>query len=159
MDGIGFPVTLLIPFLAGMTKIPHSAIRNPMSTPLPPAPFNVKDSLFAGLAVILLKLDAAVTDVAGVATTGVLTKAAHGFRDGQQLRYVSGTGGSGLTAGDVVFVRDAEGQAHPPIRLTQMIWVLCEISSRSRLRSGGSVAVMSWHSPRLIFNKWRLDGH
>ena len=79
-----------------------------MSTPLPPAPFNVKDSLFAGLAVILLKLDAAVTDVAGVATTGVLTKAAHGFRDGQQLRYVSGTGGSGLTAGDVVFVRDAE---------------------------------------------------
>ncbi|HLP01673.1 MAG TPA: hypothetical protein VK163_06580 [Opitutaceae bacterium] len=82
-----------------------------MSTPLPPAPFNVKDSLFAGLAVILLKLDAAVTGVTGVAATGVLTKSGHTWLDGQQLRYVSGTGGSGLTAGDIVFVRDSNPTA------------------------------------------------
>lgn len=77
------------------------------ATPLPPAPFNVKDSLFAGLAVILMQLDEPVTGVTGVASTGVLSKPATTFRDGQQLRYVSGTGGSGLTAGDIVFVRDA----------------------------------------------------
>jgi len=45
-----------------------------------------------------------VTTVTGVATTDILSKAAHGFLNGQPVLYVSGTGFDGLTAGQKYYV-------------------------------------------------------
>lgn len=55
----------------------------------------------------LLQEASVLTGVTGVASTDVLTKATHGLADGD-LVFVSGlTGGTGLIAGDPLFVRDS----------------------------------------------------
>jgi len=71
--------------------------------PLPSAPFNVAESLYAGRSVIQLKLLPAFTGVTG-ATDTLTFLAAHNLRVGQQLQYNSGTGFTGLTASNGYFV-------------------------------------------------------
>jgi hypothetical protein len=70
--------------------------------PLPTASFNPADSIFAGLCVIQLKLSPPLSGV--TAATDTLTKTAHGLAVGQAVGYVSGTGFTGLTAGDTYYV-------------------------------------------------------
>jgi hypothetical protein len=70
--------------------------------PLPSAPFDAAKSLFAGKSIIQLKLLPQTTGV--TAATDTLTKTAHGFGVGQALVFVSGTGFSGLTAGNTYYV-------------------------------------------------------
>lgn len=50
---------------------------------------------------------AGVTDVTATAADDVLTKAAHAFKDGDRVTFVSGTGFTGLVVGTKYFVRDA----------------------------------------------------
>lgn len=69
---------------------------------IPSAPFNTAKSLFAGLTVIVLKLVATITSV--TAATTVVTKTAHGYLTGQALRFVSGTGFTGLVANTIYYV-------------------------------------------------------
>ena len=71
---------------------------------LPTSPFNAAKSIAAGKSVIQLKLTPSLTGVTGVATTDLLTKTAHGLTAGRQLLYVSGTGFTGLTAGNIYYV-------------------------------------------------------
>lgn len=71
---------------------------------IPSAPFEAAKSLFAGLSVLKIAFDD-VAQVTGItAATTVFTKTAHGFSVGQALEYVSGTGFTGLTAGQVFYV-------------------------------------------------------
>jgi hypothetical protein len=75
--------------------------------PLPTAPFDATKSLYAGLSVILLKLSASrVTGATGAEATDTISAAAHPFQDGDRVIYESGTGGTGLTAGNHYYVRD-----------------------------------------------------
>lgn len=69
---------------------------------LPSVPFNAANTIFAGLSILLLKLDAQLTGV--TAATTVVTKTAHGLLVGDTVEYVSGTGFTGLTAGDLYHV-------------------------------------------------------
>ncbi len=71
--------------------------------PLPTAPFDVTKSLYAGLSVLQLKLLPAFTGVTG-ATDTLTFLATHNLTVGQQLQYNSGTGFTGLTAGNGYFV-------------------------------------------------------
>ncbi len=73
---------------------------------LPSAPFDTTKSLFAGLSVIMLKLLPQLSGVTAAAVTDVFTKVGHGLSDGQALLFVSGTGFTGIVAGDIVYVRD-----------------------------------------------------
>ena len=57
--------------------------------------------------VVLKPVDRILTG-ATAAITGVITKAGHGFANGDRVQYVTGTGFTGLTAGTVYFVRDAD---------------------------------------------------
>jgi hypothetical protein len=69
--------------------------------PLPVDPFDVKNLLFSGKSLIVLKL----TAVSGyTAATDTITKTAHGLTVGRTLSFVSGTGWTGLTAGTVYYV-------------------------------------------------------
>jgi hypothetical protein len=69
---------------------------------IPTAPFDPAKSIYNGLSVIQLALEPNITGV--TAATDTLTKTAHGFTVGRAFKYVSGTGWTGLTAGDIVYV-------------------------------------------------------
>jgi hypothetical protein len=69
---------------------------------LPTSPFNAAKSIAAGKSVIQLKLTPSLTGV--TAATDTLTKTAHGLTAGRQLLYVSGTGFTGLIAGNIYYV-------------------------------------------------------
>lgn len=74
---------------------------------LPIDPFDVQKTIFSGNTLIVLTL-AQVTGF--TASTDTITKTAHGYVVGSLLKYVSGTGFTGLTAGTnyyVVTVPDA----------------------------------------------------
>lgn len=70
--------------------------------PLPVADFDVLKTLYSGRQIIALGLWGQLTTVTSATT--VVTKAAHGLALNQQLRYVSGTGFTGLTVGQFYFV-------------------------------------------------------
>lgn len=69
---------------------------------LPSVPFDAAQTIFVGNSIILLKLASNITGV--TAATTVVTKTAHGLAVGDTLEYVSGTGFTGLTAGDLYHV-------------------------------------------------------
>jgi hypothetical protein len=69
--------------------------------PLPIDPFDVKNLLFSGKSLIVLKL-ASVSGYTGA--TDTITKTAHGLTVGRTVAFVSGTGWTGLTAGTVYYV-------------------------------------------------------
>jgi hypothetical protein len=71
---------------------------------LPTAPFDAAKSIFNGLSVIQLVLEPNITGV--TAATDTVTKTAHGLTVGRALKYVSGTGFTGLTAGSIYYVVD-----------------------------------------------------
>lgn len=48
----------------------------------------------------------AIAGITGVAETDVLTKIAHGLRNGQEVRFTARTGGTGLTVGVRYYLRD-----------------------------------------------------
>lgn len=77
---------------------------------LPKAPFNIAEALRNGKAVVLLKLDSAITGVTG-ATTGVFTKAGNTLKNGDGLIYKTGTDLAGLTADKPYYVIDADSTA------------------------------------------------
>ncbi len=57
--------------------------------------------------VVLKPVDRILTG-ATAAITGVITKAGHGFANGDRVQYVTGTGFTGLISGTVYYVRDAD---------------------------------------------------
>lgn len=69
---------------------------------LPNVPFNAAQTIFVGLSIILLKLSTNKTGV--TAATSTLNLTAHGFAVGDTVEYVSGTGFTGLVAGDLYHV-------------------------------------------------------
>ncbi len=69
--------------------------------PLPVDPFDVKNLLFSGKSLIVLKL-ASVSGYTGA--TDTITKTTHGLTVGRTVAFVSGTGWTGLTAGTVYYV-------------------------------------------------------
>jgi hypothetical protein len=74
--------------------------------PAPTYPFNVADTIYAGLSVIALKpANGALSGV--TAATDTLTKTAHGLSVDDQVTFVSGTGFTGLVAGTTYFVTAA----------------------------------------------------
>lgn len=72
---------------------------------LPSAPFNTAKSIFAGLSVIALKVESAITGV--TAATTIFTKTAHGLVVGDAFSFDSGTGFTGLVAGTIYYVKTA----------------------------------------------------
>lgn len=74
---------------------------------LPIAPFNASALLYAGASII--RLTRKTTESGFTAeNTGIITKTAHGLKADRALKFVSGEGGSGLTADTIYFVRDVE---------------------------------------------------
>lgn len=68
---------------------------------LPVDPFLVQNTVFSGNTLIVLTLNS----VSGyTASTDTITKTAHGLSVGSTLKYVSGTGFSGLTANTMYYV-------------------------------------------------------
>jgi hypothetical protein len=74
---------------------------------LPTSPFDATKSIYAGKSVIAFRpTSLKYTGCTGQATGDTITKAAHGYQDGDTVVFVSGTGFTGLTAGNIYFVRD-----------------------------------------------------
>jgi hypothetical protein len=74
--------------------------------PLPSAPFDPANSIYGGLAIIQLIITPNLTGIAAEADDDIFTLEAHGLTAGQALRFESGTGFTGLTAGTTYYVRD-----------------------------------------------------
>lgn len=113
---------------------------------LPTAPFDAAKSIFAGRSVIQLKLLPAVSSVAAEADDDIFTKVAHGFTDGQQVLFVSGTGFTGITAGTAYYVRDVTADTFKLAATVGGVAI--------NLTLDGSVGVFQ---PVLVFESRKLD--
>ena len=76
--------------------------------PLPTAPFNAAKSIYAGKKIIQVVLTTgSITGATASESSATITAAAHGFVVGDMVQFVSGTGFTGLTAGNNYFVTNA----------------------------------------------------
>ena len=75
---------------------------------LPTAALNVADTIFAGLSVVQFTQTTPVqiTGVTATGSTDVVAKSGHSYTAGMLVKFVSGTGFTGLTAGTSYYVRD-----------------------------------------------------
>lgn len=75
---------------------------------LPTAALNVADTIFAGLSVVQFTptTPVQITGVTATASTDVIAKSGHSYTAGMLVKFVSGTGFTGLTAGTSYYVRD-----------------------------------------------------
>lgn len=75
---------------------------------LPSAALNIADTIFAGLSVVQFTptTPVQITGVTATASTDVITKSGLPYTNGMLVKFVSGTGFTGLTAGTSYYVRD-----------------------------------------------------
>lgn len=73
---------------------------------IPPADFDTLKTLYSGQQIIVLNVHGRLAGATGAMATDLISLADHPFVDGMLVTFVSGTGFTGLVAGDTYVARD-----------------------------------------------------